>query len=202
MFKNKLVKKYVQWMAVNSWATSANSVISTNSMLSSIMSTTPSYSTVIGTTYIGKDILGQLGGLLYAYKTGKHADRDPLKYSSKGVIVGQLSFYLENFSPLLTNKNLILPFLGISSTLKNVSFISIGAVNANNLQKISKDNIGEIYTKVSSINTLSSSFGMITGIGIINFIPSYTARTFLIMPLLSFISLYSLRRATIISREF
>lgn len=201
MFKNKAVKNYIKWMAINSWATSTSSVISTNSMLNSIM-TTPSYTSIIATTYIGKDILGQLGGLIYAYKTGKHADKNPLNYVSKGVFLGQLSFYLENFSPLISNKNLILPFLGLSSCLKNVSFISIGAVNANNLQKISNQNIGEVYTKVASINTLASTGGMITGIAIINFLPSYTVRTFLIMPILTFISLYSLRKSTTIANNF
>lgn len=188
-------RKYIRWMAVNSWATSTSSVISTNSMLNSIMSS-PSYTSVIATTYVGKDIIGQLGGLGYAWRTGKKADQQPMKYVTKGALIQQGALFLENFSILITNKTFVLPFLGLSSTMKNVSFISMGAVNANNLQKLSSGNIGEFYSKVASINTLSSTLGMITGIGIIHMVPSYTVRTILIMPLLGIVSIYSLRQAT------
>jgi hypothetical protein len=156
----------------------------------------PSYTSVIATTYVGKDIIGQLGGLGYAWRTGKKADQQPMKYVTKGALIQQGALFLENFSILITNKTFVLPFLGLSSTMKNVSFISMGAVNANNLQKLSSGNIGEFYSKVASINTLSSTLGMITGIGIIHMVPSYTVRTILIMPLLGIVSIYSLRQAT------
>jgi hypothetical protein len=171
-------------------------------MLSTIASTSsPSYTSIMTTHYIGKDIIGQFGGLFYALKTGKKADTDSLKYITKGVSALQLSFFIENLSPLITNKLFILPFLGFSSTLKNISFISIGAVNAKNLQKLSNNNIGECYSKSASINTISSTLGMICGIGIIHFIPSYTIRTTLILPTMSIISIYSLRKATKIAEE-
>ena len=74
-------------------------------------------------------------------------------------------------------------------------------MNANNLQKlatqsVSTSNIGECYSKAASINTLSSTLGMICGIGIIYFIPSYTIRTTVILPVMSVISIYSLRKCT------
>lgn len=198
-----MLNQYLKWSAINSFSTSVSSVISTNSMLSSITSG-PSYSSIMTTHYIGKDIIGQLGGLMYAWKTGKTADSQPLKYITKGVFVLQASFYIENLAPLVTNKLFILPFLGFSSSLKNISFISIGAVNANNLQKLATQtqspsvtsNIGECYSKAASINTISSTLGMISGIGIIYFIPSYTFRTTVILPVMSIISIYSLRKAT------
>jgi hypothetical protein len=186
---------YLKWMAMNSFSSSVSSVISTNSMLSSIM-TTPSYTSVIATNYVGKDIIGQLGGLTYAWKTGKNADHQPLKYITKGSLIQQTSFFLENAAPLISNKFLILPFLGFSSTLKNISFISIGAVNATNLRKLSSGRIGEFYSKAAAINTIASTLGMIVGIATIHFIPSYTIRSFIVLPMMSAISIYSLRRAT------
>ena len=203
-----MLRQYLKWTAINSFSTSVSSVISTNSMLSSITSQGTSYSSIITANYIGKDIIGQLGGLMYAWKTGKTADSQPLKYITKGVCVLQASFYIENLAPLVTNNLFVLPFLGFSSTLKNISFISIGAVNANNLQKLataspsvtqsasSTSSIGECYSKAASINTLSSTLGMICGIGIIYFIPSYTVRTTVILPVMSVISIYSLRKST------
>lgn len=194
-----MLQQYLKWTAINSFSTSVSSVISTNSMLSTISS--PSYTSIMTTHYIGKDIIGQLGGLVYALKTGKKADTDSLKYITKGVSALQLSFFIENLSPLVTNKLLILPFLGFSSTLKNISFISIGAVNAKNLQKLSNNNIGECYSKSASLNTISSTLGMVCGIGIIHFIPSYTIRSILILPTMSILSIYSLRKATKIAEE-
>jgi hypothetical protein len=169
-------------------------------MLGSVVSS--SVSTVLASTYIGKDIIGQLGGMAYAWKTGKTADKDPKKYMAIGNGMLQMSFYVENASPYIP-KEYVLPFLGLSSTLKNISFLSIGAVNAKNLQQLSSptDNIGYLYSKVASINTLSSTFGMICGISIIHFIPSYTLRTTYVLPVLSAISLYSTNKATSIANK-
>ena len=190
-----LAKRYIKWMAINSWASSTSAVISTNSMLSSI-ATTPSYTSVIASTYVGKDLIGQLGGLSYAWRTGKKADQEPVKYVTKGAMIQQGAFFLENSAWLIENKLFVFPFLGVSSTMKNISFISIGAVNANNLQKISSSQIGEFYSKVASINTLAATLGIITGIGIIHLIPSYTIRSLVVMPILGVISVYSLRQST------
>ena len=181
-------------MAINSFSTSISSVIAMNSMLSSIM-IKPSYTDIVATTYVGKDIIGQLGGLFYSLYTGKKADKQPEKYITNGIAMQQYSLYLENFSVLIKNSDLILPYLGFSTILQNISFISIGAVNANNLQKLGKENIGELYCKVASINTLASSIGMIVGISIVNFIPSYTVRSVFILPLLTSINFYTINKA-------
>jgi hypothetical protein len=186
--------KYSSWMALNSCAESCSAVISTNSMLSSIM-TAPSYTAVIATTYVGKDIIGQLGGMVYAWKTGKKADKDALAYITKGALLLHTGFYLENIS-CLVKPDFTLPVLGLSSVVKNIAFISIGAVSASNIQKMASQNMGETYSKIASINTLSSTIGMLLGIGIIHTVPSYTVRSVLILPILTGISLYAVRKAT------
>jgi hypothetical protein len=192
---NYLTKKYILYMGINSCLTSCQNVISTNSMLTSIF---VNPSSVANLSYISKDILGQVGGLLYSWKSGKNADKKPLKHIIKGSFIQQFGFHLENASVLIKDENFIIPFLGLSSITKNVSFISIGAVNSNNLNKLSKKdkNIGELYSKISSINTLSSSIGMLLGMGIIFFIPSYTVKSYIILPLLSIGSLYCIKKGT------
>jgi hypothetical protein len=182
-------------MSIHNFSSSVSSVISTNSMLGSIVNT-PSYTSVLALNYVGKDIIGQVGSLAYSWKTGKGADIEPLKYITKGGIILQTSFFVENCTPLISNNIFIMPFLGFCSLLKNVSFISIGAVNAKNIQKLSNGNIGEFYSKSASINTMSSTLGMIVGIGIIHMIPSYTIRSLVVLPTMSVISIYSLRKAT------
>jgi len=198
LMSSLIFKKYIRYTSLNSWAVSVSSVISTNSMLSTISTVSPSYTDMISTTYIGKDIIGQLGGLYYSFKTSQKADKQPNKYIKNGALLCQLSFFIENSTPLIKNPDFILPFLGFSSFLKNISFISIGAVNASNLQKLSLENknIGESYSKIASLNTLASTAGMITGIFILNLIPSYTVRTVFFLPILSFISVFSLKKAT------
>jgi hypothetical protein len=187
-------RKYIFWMALNSWAVSTSNTISVNSMLNSIGSNSAFSNMTIA--YIGKDIIGQTGALFYANQTGKKADKEPKKYILKGAFFQQASFFIENCSVFLTNTKFILPFLGFSSLLKNISFISIGAVNINNLKKIAEKQTGEFYTKVASINSLSSSLGMICGMGIVYALPSYTLRTIVILPILGIISVYSLSKAT------
>ena len=184
--KANMSKKYIFWMAVNSWATSTASVISVNSMLKSVNGIT--------VTYVGKDILGQLGGLLYSWKTGVVADKSPKKYALIGTTLLQSAFVLDNISVWIVPEY-TLPILGLSSMLKNIAFISIGAVNAHNMQKIGGEQIGELYTKIASVNTLSSTSGMLTGLFLIDKIPSQEIRSCCILPIFSVISLYSVKKA-------
>jgi hypothetical protein len=153
-------------------------------------------------TYISKDIVGQTAGLLYSWKQGKNADKNPLRHSTIGVFMQQSSCVLETMSPFITSSSLI-PFLGITSTLKNVSFITVGSVNARAMQNITKkdDNIGYVYSKIASINTLASSFGMILGLFLIYSIPSLMVRSVLCLPILGGLSMYSMRRISEISKE-
>lgn len=197
---NLKTKKYIFWMSLNSCVESCAFVLSTNSMLSSIMAT-PSYTTVIATTYVGKDIIGQLGGMIYGWRNGKKADVNPVPYITKGSIMQHTGCHLENASILVQNADFVLPFLGLSSILKNTAFISIGAVSASNIQKLSEKNIGELYSKVAGINTLASTLGMLSGIGIIHGIPCYETRSYAVLPTLTAISLYCVRKATKIANN-
>ena len=103
-------------------------------MLKSVV-TTPSYTDILAVTYIGKDIIGQIGSLWYVNRHGKQADLNPKKHVTKNGIMQQLSFYMENFTPLLSPDH-TLPFLGMINAMKNVTYINIGAVNTSNLQKL------------------------------------------------------------------
>ena len=100
--------RYMLWMGLHSYVTSISSVLCTNSMLSSIMNK-PTYTDIISFTYVGKDIIGQLGGLLYLMKNGKKADTDPNKHLKRAVLLQQVAFNLENSSILITNSDFILP---------------------------------------------------------------------------------------------
>ena len=68
---------YVGWSFVSNVLVSAESAMATHSMLHSIGG---DVETIRTANYIGKDIIGQLGCLAYIAKTGKEADKDPLRF--------------------------------------------------------------------------------------------------------------------------
>lgn len=199
LLQNNRTNKYCMWMAVNSWSGSVNGVISTNTMLGAI-GVSQSATNNVTATYIGKDVIGQLGGLVYAWKTGQKADRTPKSYITRGSVIQNTAYFVENASSLVP-KEMLLPVLGSSSFLKNLSWVSIGAVNARNLSKLTGNKMGEVYSKVAAINTLSSTAGMLCGLGLIKLCPSYTLRSIMIMPVMSGINIYSARKATEIASQ-
>jgi hypothetical protein len=202
VFRRSSLCRYGAYMALHNWSTSTSFVLSTNSILHSLVS--PERSSAISTvgimtsTYIGKDIIGQLGGMMYSWKTGKQADKKPLPYVTKGALIDQCALHIENSSMLFSKAcpELLLPVLGISSIMHNTAFVSVAAVNAKNIQSLASKSIGQTYSKLAAVNTLASTIGMLSGISILSIVPSYTIRSIVILPVLSTISVYSLRKAT------
>jgi hypothetical protein len=56
------------------------------------------------------------------------------------------------------------------------------------------ENIGEIYSKISVVNTIGSSIGLLIGLGIITIIPDHTLRLFFI-PVLGICRIAAFNRA-------
>jgi hypothetical protein len=182
-------------LSVNTFSTSCAAVIGTNNMLSSVL-LQPSAETVLAATYIGKDIIGQLGGMVYTWKKAKQIDANPIKIAKLAVFLQHSAIYLDYFSISVSSP---LVWLGFSSFLKNVAFIHSGAVNVKNLEKINPtETLAVKYTKISSINTLSSTAGMITGLILVNNFPT-TAIFF--GPILSLISYSTFVKATKIAND-
>ena len=70
--------KYVGWSCFSNFVISAESVMSTHSMLSVVG--LASTELTISLNFIGKDIIGQMGGLWYINKVGEKADKEPVKF--------------------------------------------------------------------------------------------------------------------------
>lgn len=200
LLKNKETQ-YLKWMALNSYTSSINSALSTHVMLEAISPTNNNAITNMTINYLGKDIIGQIGSLVYAWKTGHKADQHPKKHIVKGSVMQNMGIWLENGSQFAVNTPFLLPILGISNIAKNIGWISVGAVNANNLQRIASTHIGALYSKVSTVNTLTSTFGLATGLIILQLIPSYTIRNLTITPIITVINIYSLKKATEIAQS-
>jgi len=172
--------QYVGWSFISNVLVSAESAMSTHSMLNAIGTCSE---TVRTANYIGKDIIGQFGGLLYMAKMGKQADKKPVNFLFYTNILQQFAYFSLCTTPM--TPEYFLPIAGVSNIFINVSFIGFGAINAKCIQTLAVDgNVGEIYSKISVINTLGSSIGLLLGIGLIAAVPDHTTRL-LIIPIIA-----------------
>ena len=181
---------YVGWSFVSNVLVSAESAMATHSMLHSIGG---DVETIRTANYIGKDIIGQLGCLAYIAKTGKEADKDPLRFLLYSNISQQFAYMSLCATPMYPEY--FLPVAGISNIFSNISFIGFGAINAKCIQKLAIDgNIGELYAKISVFNTIGSSVGLLIGLGIIAVVPDHSTRLCLV-PLLAICRIATFNRA-------
>jgi ACT domain-containing protein len=184
--------RYVGWSCLSNVIISTESVLSTHSMLSVIGNA--SSELTLSVNYIGKDIVGQLGGLYYMNKMGQKADKEPIKFIKHSMVLQQSAVIMECVTPLLP-LGAFIPIAGVANITKNISFTGFGAVNATIIQKLAEeDNIGEIYAKISVLNTIGSTFGMGLGLIIASKIPDHTMRLGL-LPILAGIRIYTYNKA-------
>lgn len=175
--------KYIAWSAASTFTVSLQTVLSTHSMLSVIGKS--SSETLMSFNYIGKDLVGQVGGLFYMHKMGKRADKDPLSFFRYSMGIGQLSLFGENLTPFFSP--FFLPVAGACNILNNISFAGFGAINAKCINMMAlENNIGEMYAKLTVLNTLASSLGMISGLFLVSLFPDHYTR----LAFLPFLSLF------------
>lgn len=184
--------RYVGWSCFSNFIISIESVLSTHSMLSVVGQS--SSELTLSVNYIGKDIVGQLGGLWYMNKMGQKADKEPSKFIKYSMISQQIPVFMECATPLLP-LGIFIPVAGVANIGKNIAATGLGAVNAKIIQKLARENnIGEIYAKISVLNTLGSTIGMGLGLVIAAYIPDHIMRLSL-MPILTGIRVYSYQKA-------
>lgn len=191
MFHDK-INNYYFYSSINSLCNSINMILATNNALFAL-----NKHTQITKLYTYKDIIGQLSGLTIAYfiKNKDTKKEKLIKEGYKVCIFQQSAIIFEMLLRFYPNKYIL--FTGISNTFKNVSWITLGAINAqliSNISKNSNNEIPEIYTNLSIINTISSSLGMYIGTKLIN-ISKLTIKKqiFIISPILSIGQFYSIR---------
>jgi len=185
-------KKYLYWSLSSNFISSVESVLSTHSMLSVIGQA--STELTVSVNYIGKDIIGQFGGLYYMNKYSQNADKKPQKFINYAIGIEQSCIFLECMTPLLPI-NAFIPVAGFANIGKNIAFTSYGAINAKIIPTLAEDdNIGEIYAKISVLNTMASSSGMVVGLVIASFIPDHSTRL-CIIPVLSVLRAYTYKKS-------
>lgn len=175
---NPLYGKYVTWSCLSNMITSMESVLSTHSMLS--VSGNVSNELAFSVNYIGKDIIGQTGGIWFMSKMGSKIDKNSKTFITYSMGFQQVAILAECMTPILPVITFI-PVAGISNIAKNISFTCFGAINTRVIKTLAEDdNIGEIYAKISILNTIGSSLGMGIGLIIAAYIPDHCMRLVLL----------------------
>jgi len=147
----------------------------------------------ISYNYIGKELFGQIGGLWYMYRMGKHADTSPVKFTNRAMIAQQIAIGLECATPLLPS-SLFLPVASAATIGTNISMTGMGVINTKVIQKMGGKNIGELYAKITTINTIASTIGMGLGLLIIAKVPDHTVRLGII-PFITGMRIYTFRKS-------
>ena len=192
IFKKDLFNYYIFWSCVTNFFISIESVLGTHSMLSVVSKAKTE--TIISMNYIGKDILGQIGGMMIIYNIGQYLDKNPKDYIVKNMFIEQTSIFIECLIPFLP-RILFIPIATVANIGKTVTFTGFGGINAKVIQKYAiNDNIGELYSKICIINTIASSLGMCVGLILISIIKCPYYRILLI-PMLGFLRYKSYNRS-------
>jgi hypothetical protein len=188
--QNPLYTKYVGWSFVSNIFVSTQTAIVTDNMLYAINYESESIRSI---NYIGKDIIGQIGSLIFLSKIGNQPDKNSKSFLLYSNVIQQSSLLCVSLTPLVPVY--FLPIAGVSNILSNLSFTGFGAINAKCIEKLSIDNnIGELYSKITIINTIGSSIGLLLGLGINIMIPDHQERALLI-PLLGLMKVYAYNKA-------
>lgn len=134
----------------------------------------------IASSYLLRDVISNVSSLYVLNAWSKNVDRDYAVSLRRSQMFGQLSIISDVIS-LYIDPSFIVPITGVANVGRSVSWVTIGALNARIIQQLSANNIGEMYSKLSIVNTLGQSLGTILGLGFMYILPSKHAQ-FLILP--------------------
>ena len=97
---NKLYGSYIKWTFLSNIISSTEDSISTHCLLSTLGSVNNDI--VVSYNYIGKNLIGQIGGLFFVSKFGNTIDKEPKKHFYTSIGLNQLAIYIDCFMPLFT----------------------------------------------------------------------------------------------------
>ena len=182
--------KYIKWSFLSNILVSTETALGSDNMLHAINYDSENVRTL---NYIGKDIIGQIGGTLYMAKISEQADKQPRNFLIYSNVIQQSSYMLMATTSLF-DPYYFIPIAGVANIFSNISFTGYGAINAKCIQEMSDNNMGEMYTKITMINTTASSIGLMIGVGICTAIPDDNIRLGM-MPIVGMLRVYSYNKA-------
>ena len=134
--------------------------ISTQALFVALGSTTTQASLYSAAyTWVLKDGIGQLGGILFAGKFGKSFDEDVKKWRFMCMVLMNISIIVEMIT--LRFPYLFIYLASLANVGKNVTFLCSAATRASiNLRFAKRNNIGDIAGKAVTQFTTASLIGM------------------------------------------
>ncbi len=157
-----LWKHFSGWLSASTLLSSCQSVLVTEAMLHALMADTTGYQVF---NYVGRDVLGQLGGLCVMMGLTKQIDKHPQKFVLFSHALQQCSVACLLITPSIPG-HWFLPMAAVANVCANGAFIGFGSINAKCIQTLSNgnNNVGELYSKLSVQQTLASTVGMSLGL--------------------------------------
>lgn len=148
--------------------------------------------------FFGRDILGQLGSLVFISKKYNCLDNLTLK-NAKNIQNFQVCTLSSELliASYFVNDIYLFGMLSSINILKNMSWIYSGSLNIscmNSLSSSEKETIQEIYARISIVNTLGFSIGTMMGIGILGMCEKYGIDQMSIAIVTGSINLFILRQ--------
>jgi len=185
-----LYAQYVGWSFLSNALVSVETAVATHNMLHAMSSGSDALRTV---NYVGKDVIGQLGGLWFMSRMSYKADKHPKRFLLYSNVIQQVAYMGVCATPMAPDY--FLPIAGASNLLLNIAFTGFGAINAKCIQKLSASNIGEAYAKISVVNTLGSSLGLLAGLGLMTLVADSGLFHLVIVSISGSLRVYSFSRA-------
>ena len=180
--------RYLIYSSLSNTICGFESIISSYSMLhASGIGIENTVLTSVSLNLLGKDILGQVFSIPFISRFSKYGDKDPIKYIRNNIILFETANFIECSTPFFMG-SMFIPLATLGNIGKNIGFTGMGSFNANAINKLSidKDNIIELYSKISVVNTFSYSFGMSLGLIFVTYLPQVELRL-TILPFTAFL---------------
>lgn len=179
--------KFSMLISLSAVSITLMSFISTQALFVALGSTTTNASLYSAAyTWVLKDGIGQLGGIIFAGKYGKSFDQDVKKWRFLAMLAMNVAIIIEMVT--LKFPGAFIYLASLANIGKNVTFLCASATRANiNLRFARRNNIGDIASKAVTQFTASSLTGI--GIGLIISKAFNIASFNTIFPLFSFLTM-------------
>lgn len=182
-------KKFFISNCVGNFICGISSVCSTHGMLGALIDNNQTNIDALSVSLniIGKDILGSFIAIPVINSFSRIGDKDPKFLLKISLFTYEFSNLMECVTPLI-NRDYFIPLASLGNVGKSIGFTGYGSFNAKKINELSidKDNISEIYSRLTTISSISFSFGMMFGLGIVKLIPDHQCRLAL-LPFLGYL---------------
>ena len=183
--------KYSSLQFLSNMSSSTSAVLSTQALLQAV-GLGPSSIPISGAlNWVVKDLLGQLGGVMFASYLGKTKafDSNPKRWRFASSVAMDASVFLELLCPFFPSA--FLPIAAVANAGKNMSYLSASASRAalHNAMAV-QSNLADITAKAGSQTVLAGMLGTAVGCGFLKVFGNDFDNVFQMFCACSFLHMY------------